>query len=152
MNHQNKYQIVRHSLLIAQKWQDRANGLVEKELGLTTKQWMLLTNLEDEFEGHLPTLSEVTDSFGTSRQNIKRLIVELQNKGYLIIANDPGDSRVLRIALTGKHKEFYQKNRNIQLLELLTEEYFQSLEEEELAEFEKTVNKIFDQISISNNM
>lgn len=152
MNYQNKYQIIRQIILIAQKWQDRANILVRKELGLTTKQWMLLTTLEDEFEGYLPTLTEVTDSFGTSRQNIKRLIVELQKKGFLIVATDPGDNRVLRIALTGKHKEFYQQDRNNQLLQQLTEEYFHDLEEDEFAEFEKTVTKIFDQISISNNM
>ena len=146
MDYQIKYQIIRQIILIAQRWQDRADRVVKKELGLTTKQWMLLSTLDDEFEDHLPTLSELTESVGTSRQNIKRLVVELQKKEYLIIANDPKDHRVLRIALTGKHREFFQNKKNKQLIELLTDEYFNKLDETRIYELERAVSSIYDQI------
>ena len=142
-----KYYILKQIILIAQKWQDKADKVVEEQLGLTVRQWMLLTILEDEFQDHLPTLSEAAERYGTSRQNTKRLTIELQNKGFLIIATDPVDQRILRIALTGKHREFFKDNKHNKLYEQLTFEYFENMNEIEVRNLENGIGKIYEKIN-----
>ncbi|MCF8380308.1 MAG: hypothetical protein K9H49_12060 [Bacteroidales bacterium] len=141
-----KYYILKQISFIAHRWQDNADKLVEKRLGLTVKQWMLLSLLEDEFKSHLPTISETAEVFGTSRQNTKRLAIELQKKDFLIIATDPKDNRILRIALTGKHRNFFSQDKNRELLELLSKEYFENMEEDEIISLEHSVDKIYQKL------
>lgn len=143
----HKYYILKQIIIIAQKWQDNADRLVEKQLGITLRQWMLLSALEDEFKNRLPTLSEAADIFGTSRQNTKRLAVELQKKEYLIIATDPKDHRILRIALTGKHRKFFEEKKNNELFDLLSGRYFESMEDQEILSLKKSVNKIYEKLN-----
>lgn len=138
----SKYQILKQIILIANKWQERADQVVVKQLGLTLKQWMLLGVLEEEYKNHLPTLSEAAESFGTSRQNTKRLALELQKKGYLIIANDPSDHRILRLALTGKHRDFFMRNKHIELFDEISGNYFENLEENELSDLQNSLSKL----------
>jgi DNA-binding MarR family transcriptional regulator len=68
--------------------------------GLTSRQWLLLGVIEKAFPGHAPTISEATAAFGTSRQNVKQVAVQLERRGWLRLEPDPADARVLRLALT----------------------------------------------------
>lgn len=147
MHSEHKYYILKQIILIAQKWQDKADKVVEEQLGLTIRQWMLLTILEDEFQDHLPTLSEAAERYGTSRQNTKRLIIELQKKGFLIIATDPVDQRILRIALTGKHRDFFRQNKHNILFDQLTSKYFENMSETEVKNLENGISKIYKKIN-----
>lgn len=142
-----KYFILKQIILIAQKWQDQADRVVEEQLGLTVKQWMLLSIIEDEFQDHLPALGETAESIGTSRQNTKRLALELQKKGYLIIATDPVDHRILRFALTGKHREFFRTNKHNMLFNEITNRYFEDMDPKELKLLNNSIAKIYRKIS-----
>jgi len=72
------------------------------ELGLTTPQWLLLAVLTQGFPGRAPSLSEAAAVYGSSRQNVKRMALGLQERGYLRLLADPGDARTVRLAVTDK--------------------------------------------------
>lgn len=76
--------------------------------GITTKQWFL-TVIISQFGDHPPTLSEVADIMGSSRQNVKQLALKLEEKEFLRIERDEQDARALRLKLTEKCNKFWEK-------------------------------------------
>jgi DNA-binding MarR family transcriptional regulator len=146
----DKFYIFESIILIAQKWQDQADRMVEEKMGITIRQWMLLLMIEEDFRDHLPTISEAAENFGTSRQNIKRLALELQKKGFLLIARDPEDHRILRIALTGKHRKFIEGQENIEWQKEFLNHFFSKMNQKELDDLKSGINKIV--VSIHQEM
>lgn len=69
---------------------------------LTSRQWLLLAVLARRFPGHAPTVSEATEVFGTSRQNVKQIALQLERHGWLRLEADAADHRVLRLVLTDR--------------------------------------------------
>lgn len=71
--------------------------VADKSMGeITLKQWLLLIMIM-QFEEQTPTLSEVAEVMGSSRQNVKQLALKLEQKGLLKIEKDHKDSRILRL-------------------------------------------------------
>jgi DNA-binding MarR family transcriptional regulator len=88
----------------------QVTALVDERLdgfGLTSRQWLLLGLLEKAFPGSAPTLSEATAVFGTSRQNVKQIALQLERSGWLRMDPDPVDGRVRRLVLTDKLAVFH---------------------------------------------
>jgi DNA-binding MarR family transcriptional regulator len=75
--------------------------------GLTTRQWLLLGVIERAFPGYAPTISEATAAFGTSRQNVKQVALQLERRGWLRLEQDPADARALRLVLTEQLAVFH---------------------------------------------
>lgn len=73
--------------------------------GLTGRQWLLLAVLVKAFPGSEPTVSQAAAVYGTSRQNVKQLALQLQSRGFLTLESDPDDRRATRLRLTAKHRE-----------------------------------------------
>lgn len=71
-------------------------------LDLTSRQWLLLAVLTKAFPGQHPTLTEAAAAYGSSRQNVKMIAVQLRERGYLELRPDPSDRRALRLHLTSK--------------------------------------------------
>ena len=140
------YEVFARFFFIAQKWQLLSDRELNKIAGITTKQWMLLVVLETIFRNHLPTISEAAMAFGTSRQNLKRIASDLQKNGFLIIAKDPVDSRILRLALTGKHRPYFQDEENIKWQERFISELFNGLNEEDINSLEKATGILYNNI------
>jgi DNA-binding MarR family transcriptional regulator len=81
---------------------------------VSTKQWFVLLVLS-VMEGYTPTLNELSEAVGSSHQNVKQLVLKLEQKGYVEINKDDIDARRLRIKLTPKSYEFhnaYQEKSN----------------------------------------
>lgn len=78
---------------------------------MTMKQWLLTATIS-QFGDTPPTLSEVADIMGSSRQNVKQLAIKLEEKGFLRIEKDEQDARALRLKLTGKSYEFWEKRED----------------------------------------
>lgn len=138
----DKFYIFENIILIAQKWQDQADRIVEDKIGITIRQWMLLLMIQEEFRNHLPTITEAAEKFGTSRQNTKRLALELQKKGFLLLANDPEDHRIYRIALTGKHRKFMEGEGDILWQKQFIDHFFSKMNEEDLYYLKEGITKI----------
>ena len=49
---------------------------------ITSKQWFVLVMLG--VLGDNPTLNELSEGMGSSHQNVKQLLVKLQEKGYVL--------------------------------------------------------------------
>jgi DNA-binding MarR family transcriptional regulator len=79
------------------------------EDNITTKQWLLLAAIS-QFKDTSPTLSEVSEMIGSSRQNIKQLALKLEKKEFLKIRKDEEDTRAYRLVLTEKCN-LYWKSR-----------------------------------------
>lgn len=74
---------------------------------ITIKQWLFLVRVAQFKEP--PTVSEVADYIGYSRQNAKRLAAALEQSGFVTIVKDENDARALRITLTPKFKTYFRE-------------------------------------------
>ena len=68
-------------------------------LDLTTKQWFLLAVIERWFPEEPPSLTEAAARYGSSRQNVKQIAMQLQGKGYLRLETDPRNRATTRLHL-----------------------------------------------------
>ena len=74
---------------------------------ITTKQWFVLAVLEN-FSAP-PTLGELARGVGSSHQIVKQLVLKLQQKGYVALAQDGRDARKNRVHRTPKCAELPEK-------------------------------------------
>ena len=89
----------------------------EFDQNITTKQWLFIIGVSKFNEP--PTISEVANFIGYSRQNAKRIAAVLHERGYVTIVKDRNDARALRIGLTPKCTGHFEKRnqREIDFLE-----------------------------------
>lgn len=128
--------------LLANRLQVIGDKYLEKE-GITTKQWLLIVMIA-QFADSIPTLSEVAQIMGSSRQNVKQLALRLQEKGFVSIKKDERDSRVLRLKLTEKSTVFWEERREKD--EQFIIDIFNGLSEEEIHIMCNGFNKLFGNI------
>lgn len=76
---------------------------------ISTKQWFLIAII-DSFKDEMPTISMTAERVGSSRQNVKKMAVILEKRGFLTITKDKEDCRIQRLKLT-KHCVEYFKQR-----------------------------------------
>lgn len=111
---------------------------------LTTKQWFLCVVINEFFQGVNPSLSEVADRMGTSRQNVKQIALKLEKKGFLEINKDEKDSRILRLNLTEGCGKYWQSrgSKDQEFLNFI----FNSMEIEELMQMFNSLDKFYNNI------
>lgn len=120
--------------------------VADKSMGVVTlKQWLLIVIIL-QFQDGPPTLTEVANVIGSSRQNIKQLALKLEEKGLLKIEKDSKDSRVLRFTVLPACMELFEKQVDYQehFLELL----YEGIGEEEKRILAKGMRKLL--ININN--
>ena len=86
---------------------------------ISLKQWFVLAAVF-KFTG-VPNLGDISRLLGTSRQNIKKISLILEQKGYFKLEKDPDDSRNIRLYLTSKCHEYCKKREQQEY------EYFRNL-------------------------
>jgi DNA-binding MarR family transcriptional regulator len=94
------------TLFVVAQHLDRLGDIALAPLGLTTKQWLLLAVISRGFPSSAPSLTEAAALYGSSRQNVKAIAWGLAERGYLRLAEDPADRRVLRLEVTPKAAVF----------------------------------------------
>lgn len=75
---------------------------------ISTKQWFLIVMILS-FKEKSPTVSETAEKKGTSRQNVKKMAIILEKKGFLKILKDNYDGRIQRLELTSYCLEYFKK-------------------------------------------
>lgn len=110
---------------------------------MTIKQWFL-TVMISQFKDAPPTLSEVAEIMGSSRQNVKQLALKLQEKDFLSIEKDETDGRALRLKLTQKSQEFWEKRMDNDSKFILN--LFKDISQSELDSIYSGFNKLLGQI------
>lgn len=93
-------------LLLANKFQIWGDNMLDD---LTMKQWFLLM-LISKMSIQNPTIKEVADFTGTSRQNVKKMLEHLEKKEYVSISKSEKDARALDVTLSRKTFEYFIAN------------------------------------------
>jgi DNA-binding MarR family transcriptional regulator len=101
------------------------------DLGLTSRQWLLLAILTRSLGATQPSLSEAAEAYGSSRQNVKQVALGLQARGFVRLVQDPTDGRTTRIALTERVHEF-DTPAMIQRTERMWDDVFAGLSSDEV--------------------
>lgn len=102
--------------------QNRLQTAGEKiQTDLSMKQWHLLVMMECCPESH--DLTNIGNLMGCSRQNVKKLALALEKKGYVRLL--VGDNNSVQIELTEKAAEYRQEmsQRHAQTLRLLFDDF-----------------------------
>ena len=87
-----------------------------------------------------PTLRELSDILGSSHQNVKQILLKLENKNFIRFQTDGADKRKQRIVLTDHCREFCE--RNDELSSCIMEKMFDGVPEEDIATTIRTITKI----------
>ena len=119
--------------------QNRLQTAGEKiQTEITMKQWLLLAMAHTCPEPR--TLTKVGELMGCSRQNVKKLALVLQNKGYLQLCE--GHNNSLNIHFTDKMHEYMKgmTERHVNTLKLL----FADFTEEEIQQMFSLMGKLCD--------
>ena len=132
-NRESKYIIFALIFMLSNKLQTIGDSFFAE---VSTKQWFILLILGIMGE-HTPTLSELSEAVGSSHQNVKQLVLKLEQKGYVEISKDAEDARRLRIRSTPKSQEFAQEyqERSAEFMEKL----FGQFSQEELKTTENVI-------------
>jgi DNA-binding MarR family transcriptional regulator len=93
-------------LLLSNKIQVWGDNIISD---LTLKQWFLLA-LISKMENKNPTLNEISEFTGTSRQNVKKMLEHLDEKKYLKMKKSKVDARALNVSLLKKTYDYFNDN------------------------------------------
>ena len=113
--------------------------------GLTSRQWLLLAVLSRR-PGAPATLSEAAVGYGTSRQNVKQIALQLAAGGYLVLEPDADDARVTRLVLTPKVAAF-DEPAAVAAQHAFLDDVFAALSDDELAALESAVRSTVAHLS-----
>lgn len=111
---------------------------------ITSKQWLPLVIIGRSKEP--PTLNELAEKCGITRQSTKQLVDKLVEQDFAMIKRDELDKRSIRIILTLKGKEWSKNNysRNHKFVECV----FNEISDEELKTFYEVQKKILNKLQI----
>lgn len=113
---------------------------------ITFKQWfllMMISKMEPEQEKNINSISEVV---GTSRQNIKKMLIPLQEKGYVQVCKSTYDARALKVELTEKTYQYFADNEDITGRE--TNRLFKQFSIEEIEGLVCNLEKLMDCLAV----
>ena len=106
---------------------------------ISIKQWFLLAII-DTFKDEDPTISMAAERIGNSRQNVKKMAMLLEKRGFLSITKDKEDGRIQRLKLTPYCREYF-KGRDKAEREYIKELYA-DIDNEMLTNLVKTINQL----------
>lgn len=98
---------------------------------VSSKQWLLLAIASSFPEP--PTLTAVGELMGCSRQNVKKIAVILEKKGYIVLNHDLKDKRSLCIEMTEKHAKLSAEMENE--TDDVMKQLFGEFSDEQISEF-----------------
>lgn len=78
---------------------------------LTLKQWFLLLMIS-KMDANEKSVNTISSFIGSSRQNVKKMLIHLESKGFISIHKSQKDSRALNVELTKKSYQYFIDNAN----------------------------------------
>ena len=132
----SRQQAIYTSFFVIQNRLQTSGEKAQSELSM--KQWLLLTILSVCPKPH--TLTNVGKMMGCSRQNVKKLAILLEAKGY--IKTIEGTNNSLCIELTNKVNDYSNEigYKQVKMLELL----FSQFNEDEIKSFFSMIQKLYN--------
>lgn len=111
--------------------ENRLHAVYDRYNQMSCKQWLLMA-VCNAFETP-PDLSTLASAMGCSRQNVKKLALNLEKEGYITLEKSPEDGRALCVRKTEKGLQF-SKN-NAELGDQVHDAIFREFTEEEIAQY-----------------
>ena len=119
---------------------NRMAAAIDADLsGITYKQWFFLMMI-DRMDSLEKSVHDVAQFIGTTRQNARKIIEQLENKGYVETSISRVDARALSGKITRKGKNCLTKNAP--LVANATVELFADVSDKELTAFAQTLGKL----------
>lgn len=106
---------------------------------ITFKQWFLLIMIS-KMELREKNINSIAEVVGTTRQNVKKMLVPLENKGYVRIEKSNSDARALKVELTEKAYQYFTDNDAATACE--TNKLFSAFSTEEIEGLACTLKKL----------
>ena len=124
--------------LLANRLQTLGDGYLEE---VTLKQWLLLIMIH-VMDRDQPSVTEVADFMGGTRQNVRKMLEVLEGKGFVELRANPLDRRTLSVALTPKTEQFFVRFQAKG--DAFLDRLFSGIPPEELAVTRRTVEALFE--------
>ena len=118
-----------------------------KPYKLTTKQFFMMIIIGSFSED--PRIGQISERFGTSRQNVKQVLNKLQQSGYITLYKDLNDSRILRAQMTEKAGMFWASRSDEDVNSMNT--MFEVLSVDELFIMQEAFVKLAKRMEEMNN-
>ncbi|WP_455543191.1 MarR family winged helix-turn-helix transcriptional regulator [Intestinibacter sp.] len=133
------------SIFIHQNKMQTACDKLDPEI--TMKQWLLLA-VVSSFDEPM-SLSQIGEIMGCSRQNVKKLSVSLEKKGYVKSVQNESDSRSTCILIDDKMQEYINRVGDMQenVLKIL----FEDFSDQEIKQYFNLVTKLYSGIEKVEN-
>ena len=108
---------------------------------ITLEQWLLLmmTHVMDKKQ---PSVKEVCHVMGSTRQNVRKMLVVLEGKGFVGLSANPLDRRTLSVALTPKTEQLFVRFQAKG--DAFLERLFDGVPPEDLNVTRRTVEALFE--------
>ena len=117
------------------------NDLVSSNL--TTKQFYLMITM-GKFE-YAPTISDVSNALGSSRQNVMQLALKLESNGFINIVKDDEDRRSKRLYFTDKAIAFWNIRENSE--DMAIDRVLSNINSPDLSTTNYILGRIFDEVN-----
>lgn len=111
--------------------ENRLHAVFDRYNEMSCKQWLLMV-VCNAFETP-PDLSTLAEAMGCSRQNVKKLAINLQKDGYITLEKSERDARSVCVNKTEKGKEF--SKYSTELGSLVHKEFFKEFSEKEIVQY-----------------
>lgn len=109
--------------------------------GITFKQWFLLLMMSKMDRGQ-KSVNEIAEFAGSSRQNVKKMLTGLKDKGFVTVEKSKSDGRALSVELTEKAYRLFFETESVVASE--TRALFSDFSEQELDLFIMLLKKLLD--------
>ena len=95
-------------------FENRFQAMADSKMGeISWKQFFAIICINMCKEA--PTLKELSEVLGSSHQNVKQILLKLENKGFVEFRTDDSDKRKQRIVLTDHCMKFCEKNNEMSM-------------------------------------
>ena len=84
--------------------ENKLHAIFDRYNEMSSKQWLLMA-VSASFDAP-PDLTTLAGAMGCSRQNVKKLAVNLEKAGYIKLAKSDADARALCVKMTEKGMKF----------------------------------------------
>ncbi len=111
--------------------ENRLHAVYDRYNQMSSKQWLLMV-VSNAFETP-PDLSTLAEAMGCSRQNVKKLAMNLEKDGYITLEKSEKDARSLCVKKTTKGIQFSKDNT--ELGTLVHQAVFKEFSEAEIRQY-----------------
>ena len=114
---------------------------------LSAKQWFVLTMLS--FFDNPPSLISLAKVCDSSYQNIKQIVLKLEEKGFVKLEDDVSDKRAKCIVMTSKFTEWNKKTKT--KADRFVKSLFEPLSTEQIKDFKNYLLTIHEKLGDIQN-